>query len=314
MDHATLAWSAPKPTTGIQAAARRARHDLIETWCRDHGVLHVAFGHQRDDQAETYRMRRRHGSGSEGLAAMAAIVEWRHARLLRPLLAVGHDRLEATLRARGQPWIEDPSNRDPAFERVRLRADAAVLARRGWPAARLALSAEHHGAARAETERDLIAWLGRAVTLHPAGFATIDGEAWRAASGATRAAALARLITTVGGRDYAPGQAACARAAGADPRRPRTLGGCVILPRHGNVIVARETRAPAPRPPRLDAAVAVPHLHMDRLRMSAPDHPTTPWCPPRPLAAPFLGRTANEGTPGAALAGPLGRAKMLETG
>jgi tRNA(Ile)-lysidine synthase len=57
---------------------------------------------------------------------MAALVEHREARLLRPVLAVSRARLTATLQARGVGWIDDPSNEDRRFERVRLRQDGVA--------------------------------------------------------------------------------------------------------------------------------------------------------------------------------------------
>ena len=130
IEHIVLPWRCGAPTSGVQARARAARYKLLETWCVGAGVLHLLLGHQQDDQAETYLMRRRRPRGY-GLAGMAAIVERRGVRLLRPLLGVPRARIEAALRRRGQPWIEDPSNRDDRYERVRVRALAARLARRG---------------------------------------------------------------------------------------------------------------------------------------------------------------------------------------
>ena len=73
-------------------------------------------------------MRAARRSGPDGLAGMAALVEQPEVRLLRPLLAVSRSRLTATLLARGVPWLDDPSNADPRFERARLRARMAIAA------------------------------------------------------------------------------------------------------------------------------------------------------------------------------------------
>jgi tRNA(Ile)-lysidine synthase len=245
IEHAVLAWRGPRSARGVQAAARAARHDLIEAWCRDHGVLHVAYGHHRGDQAETLLMRRRRDRHGDGLAAMAAVIERRHVRMLRPLLTVDRARLTATLAALGHPWIDDPSNRDSTFERVRVRARLPVLARRGWPAERLTALAALHGRDRALADTRLARWFGAAVTLHPGGFAILDGAALEAAAPDLRAAALANVIATVGARAYAPPRESCARLA-RDLGRPRTLGGCLVRPHRGALIVAREPRAIGP--------------------------------------------------------------------
>src|SRR5229473_3936225 len=119
--HEILVWAGDKPTSGIQEAARYARYRLLAAWCREHGVLHLLTAHHREDQAETYIIRRRAKSGVDGLAGMSAVRELQGCRLVRPLLAAPKARLAALLEAEGQPFLRDPSNLNPAFERARLR-------------------------------------------------------------------------------------------------------------------------------------------------------------------------------------------------
>lgn len=120
-----LRWTGTKPARGLQAAARAARYRLLFSACRRRGILHLLAAHHAEDQAETVTMRAAHGSGPDGLAGMAAVVERRDARLLRPLLGVRRASLTAYLQARGLTWIDDPSNSDPRFERVRIRESGA---------------------------------------------------------------------------------------------------------------------------------------------------------------------------------------------
>jgi tRNA(Ile)-lysidine synthase len=236
-----LRWADDKPARGIQAAARAARYKLLAGWCRRHGVLHLFLAHHRDDQAETHLIRRRAGSGLDGLAAMAAVRELRGCRLVRPLLAVPRARLVALLAAEGQPFVRDPSNLDPAFERVRLRLgigaatiDDAVDAARACGRARIARDAV------------LDRLIGRAVTLHPAGFAALDRDALATADDDCAERLLARVAAAVGGLDYPPRRARLARlraGLAAAPERARTLGGCRFVPWRGRLLVLRELAA-----------------------------------------------------------------------
>src|SRR4029077_6374622 len=84
--HEILVWSGEKPKTGIQEAAREARYRLLADWCRARGCLHLLTAHHRDDQAETHLIRRRAGSGVDGLAGMSAVRELDGCVVLRPLL------------------------------------------------------------------------------------------------------------------------------------------------------------------------------------------------------------------------------------
>ena len=119
--HEALRWVGPKPVSGIQEAAREARYRLLTAWCRRHFCLHLLAAHHLEDQVETHLIRRRAGSGSDGLAGMSAMRELRGCRLVRPLLAVPRERLAALLAFEGQPFLRDPSNLNPVFERARLR-------------------------------------------------------------------------------------------------------------------------------------------------------------------------------------------------
>jgi tRNA(Ile)-lysidine synthase len=258
--HHVLVREGPRPARGVQAAARAARYRLLEAWCAEQGVLHLLLAHHRDDQAETLLLRLARGSGLDGLAGMAPAVEHAACRVLRPLLGVPRDRLVATLDAADQPWIEDPSNQDPAFARTRLRQAAMPLAAAGLTGERLAATASRLARSRAALESVVAALLARAAMLHPAGFARLDAAALAAAPAETGLRALAALLALVGGGGYPPRLARLERLHGelmAGLRGGRTLGGCRILPRRGGVLVCREPAAVAPPMPVAPGATAV---------------------------------------------------------
>lgn len=119
--HVTLPWLGEKPKTGIQAKARKVRYDLLAQWCRTHSVPILMTGHTADDQAETVYMRQQRTSSLKSLAAIWPENEWLGVRLLRPLLNTRRESLQAYLRDRGEAWLNDPSNDNPEFERVRVR-------------------------------------------------------------------------------------------------------------------------------------------------------------------------------------------------
>jgi len=235
-----LRWEGPRRAT--QAAARAARHRLLGARCTEAGIAFLLLGHHRDDQAETVLMRLARGSGLDGLAAMPVRRETAEVAVLRPLLAVPGARLRATLRARGLGWEEDPSNRDPAFARVRLRHLLATLSPEGLSGARLASTAQALGRARAALEGDVLALLAAAVRLDPAGYAVLDPGPWGAAPAAVAGRALARVLMCVGGRRHPPRSARLDRlvAGLAGEARARTLGGCRLMPWRGRLLICRE--------------------------------------------------------------------------
>lgn len=247
MAHHTLRWTGPRPDGDIQAAARTARYGLLAEWCRADGVLHLLLAHHQDDQAETVLLRLGRGSGVDGLSAMAPVGERPEVRLLRPLLTVPRARLAATLRAAGQPWIEDPSNTDPAYARVRLRRLLPELAAEGLTTERLAATAGRLRQARAMLEDQAARAAARHVTLHPTGWAELDLAALHLPE-ETALRLLGRLLMLVSGAPYPPRRQALAALADSLRQSPsgRSLAGCLIDVRQGRLRLMREPAAAAP--------------------------------------------------------------------
>ena len=154
--HVTKRWNAGRPASGIQAAAREARYDLIAQAARVAGASLVLTGHTEDDQLETVFMRAERGEGP-GLAGMApatlAFNDFDYGPPLwfaRPLLKARRLDLPGALMKRGVKWIDDSSNENLDFERVAVRrrlarADAGPMddlrgRQQQWARARAALS------------------------------------------------------------------------------------------------------------------------------------------------------------------------------
>jgi tRNA(Ile)-lysidine synthase len=243
--HRTLLWKhrGGRPSSALQAAARDARYGLMAQWCRRRGVLHLALAHHAGDQAETVLMRLARGGGPDGLAGMSAIASREGVRLIRPLLPVAPARLRAVLKALRQDWIEDPSNSNPVFERVRWRrlipADLVPS---------LAVAAAEIGEERRLREA-AVADLLAGVRIHPAGFLTMPLAELRAAPADLAERALARCLIVIGGDSYAPSQASLARLrqALAAGLTGRTLGGCRLVCRGSRLFIFREADAAAQR-------------------------------------------------------------------
>ena len=248
IDHRVLAWTGAKPTSGLQSAARDARYRLLAQWARDAGVLHLLVGHNQEDQAETFLMRLEKGSGDVGLSAMAAVTELPAVRLLRPLLGCGRDDLRTTLRRFGQPWIEDPSNQNRNFARIRVRRRLPSLGRTGLSPQRLAAEAARYGKKRIALDKSVSAFLARHAQVLPAGYVLADEKVFTGTGVAKGVSlhALGRLVTCVGGGAYAPRRSKLATLhqslADGNLGPGRTLAGCRILPWKGRILVCRETR------------------------------------------------------------------------
>ncbi|MGY3031318.1 tRNA(Ile)-lysidine synthase [Bradyrhizobium sp. USDA 4354] len=152
LPHRTLRWRGAKPKSGLPAAAREARYRLLAKAARAAGASHVLTAHTRDDQAETLLMRLFRGSGLAGLSAMAPFSARDGIVLARPLLDVPKSQLIATLKRAKVGFAEDPTNRDTAFTRPRLRALLPLLAAEGGDTRNLARLAARLARANAAVE------------------------------------------------------------------------------------------------------------------------------------------------------------------
>ena len=248
--HETLKGRATPPAAGLQAFARGLRYRMLTDWVRRRGADAIVLAHNQEDQAETLAMRLARGSGVGGLSAMAADTSMHGVRILRPLLEIGRDRLRATLTAAGQAWLEDPSNRDERFERVRVRralAPGGAAARLGLTAAALGRSATRLARADAALDHYAREFLLAGVTYDEAGYAIVDAATLAWEPDEIRLRALGEILARIGGRDVRHGarlEAVLARLdAGATAA---TLAGCRIAARSGRWMVTREVRGLRP--------------------------------------------------------------------
>jgi tRNA(Ile)-lysidine synthase len=102
---------------GTEAAARRARYEVLEQMRAHFGAAVVLLGHTRDDQAETVLLGLTRGSGGRSLAGMRR----RFDQYARPLLDLSRDDTVTACQVEGLEVWEDPHNDDLGYTRVRVR-------------------------------------------------------------------------------------------------------------------------------------------------------------------------------------------------
>lgn len=208
---------------GLQDRARSARlHSLLAS-CAAEARPWLLLGHHAGDQAETLLARALAGSGTAGLAGMAAARATAEALILRPLLTVAPERLEASIAAANLTPERDPSNADARFLRARLRTPATEAAR---PA--LVEAAVRLGQRRSAREMAVAARLAEAAMVSRSGFARIDPAAL--GTDAVAVEAFATLVRLVGGAAFMPASGACATLLA---RGRGTLGGAWLRPAPG---------------------------------------------------------------------------------
>ncbi|THK35958.1 tRNA lysidine(34) synthetase TilS [Ensifer sp. MPMI2T] len=238
--HLVRCWQGDKPRTGIQAAARQKRYELLADAAAALGGDCIATGHTRDDQRETIAMRSARGEGEgPGSAGMARTMLYgRRIWVLRPFLGLSRAEIRAFLTARGVKWFDDPSNANPRFERVRVRSELqgsqeAPVA--PWSAAQRAASSAR---AAALIESHVRVHEGIAAEVALAQAANMSDADWRRA--------LLSVAAVLGGRNHLPGHATIERISGflqtGLPGR-MTAGGVVYDRRPNGLYLYREARS-----------------------------------------------------------------------
>lgn len=240
-EHVTLRLSGAAPR---QSLLRRGRHAVMAGTLRDRSGHLLLAGHTADDQAETFLMRIRQGSGWYGLAGMRSLSlspvwpEGEGVFIARPLLRLRRAALRDWLKGRSEVWSDDPSNENPAFERVRMRR---LLQDNPALAGRILRLSEGFTTLRMVEDRAMSAWMRRAVS------ATLDGLAVAGLAELPPERAgrcLGLLIQIAAGREIPPRGESLTRLVerivSEGDFRGATLGGARLSPRRGCLLLRPE--------------------------------------------------------------------------
>jgi len=116
-----LIWHGKKPNSNIQSIARYNRYSLLIRECNKKNLNSILLGHQIDDLNENFFIRMMRGSGLKGLVSMDEISENNNIKFLRPLLGIEKSKLKIVSLKVFKSFIEDPSNINENYKRIRVR-------------------------------------------------------------------------------------------------------------------------------------------------------------------------------------------------
>lgn len=226
-------------SNNLQEAARIWRYDVLAEFCAQHGILHCLIAHHAGDNRETLLHSQSRGNTQDGSAGMARIRNHRGIRFLRPLLAFERAELAAFLCTKNAEWIDDPSNKNEQFARVRNRK---LLQQNAAQNAVLDEALSANAAARAQRDDALAEAAVRCVMLHPLGFAEIALDKLLAFEATLASQLVADTLTTISGATHRPRAHETARLMRAlqYPLKKRTLHRCEITAHKNTLLIARE--------------------------------------------------------------------------
>jgi tRNA(Ile)-lysidine synthase len=254
--HVILKWIGKKPARNIQESARNARYHLLSDYCKQHGIAHLLVAHHREDQAETFLLRLARGSGVDGLAAMNRVTTMHGITLVRPLLDVSKQELISYLKTRKQAYVNDPSNHDTQYDRVKIRKLLPTLAAAGLTPERLAKTATIMARARAHLEEETGKFLSRHCKIFAEGYAHLSSIH---PSEEIALRALATLIMLIGGHEVRTRLSDLERLHSTLQKKDfkgATLGGCIFSRHKNHMLICREPSAVA-KPVKLHVGTSV---------------------------------------------------------
>lgn len=245
LPHTTLTWSPPVSTTS--ADARQARYRLLRHFAKEIDARMIVLGHTLDDQAETVFMRALRLKPDSDTRGLSGIPEWssHHGlRLWRPLLNRTRQEKRDDLNRRSVGWIDDPSNQDPSYERVRVRSVLNDPCKTDVPSkANIARLASLSGRTRTWINLQTSAAIRNQVSAIGDGVLLFDPDP--AVPRAIAHEVLSALVLVAGGQNFRQPTHKLADIVEAARRLvplKSTLGRCLIETKNGQITVERESR------------------------------------------------------------------------
>ncbi len=116
-----LDWNGKKPTNNIQSIARTKRYALLNKQSTKLKINNILLGHHRDDLIENFFIRMLRGSGLNGMLSFDKASEFKKITLIRPLIKFSKKDLVYVSKKIFDTFVEDPSNKNENFKRVKIR-------------------------------------------------------------------------------------------------------------------------------------------------------------------------------------------------
>lgn len=243
--HQVLTWDHGVIEGNLMQAARQARYGLMAEWAKTKGIGLVLLAHTADDQAETFLMGLSRAAGLDGLSGMRT--EWIEGgvKFRRPFLGQTRAELREFLTRHGLVWIDDASNDNDRFTRVKARRALKALRPLGISVDRLATVVHNLSMAQGVVQ-EAVADVARRVVHEVAGGLILDRKAFRLVGPEVERRLLISAVLWASGARYAPRASSIFRLGMAIREgRDATLWGCRFRLCETEVKIMREPKAVA---------------------------------------------------------------------
>ena len=244
--HKVLIWEHEHVETSIQEKARKARYQLMLDYVREENIDIILTAHTSDDNIETFIMRLAKGSGLNGLKSINEIRHEDRIQIQRPLLSLSRSLTTEILRSTGNEWVDDPTNDDERFERVKIRNNISLLSSFNISSDNLTKTIQR--LARAHESISFFTNLvsEELVELSELGHANVNFDKLRYYPKEIILRVFAKALTDVNGGNVSLSSLEAVFAELIKTERSKTLNGCQIIPQKNKYVIVRENRGISP--------------------------------------------------------------------
>ena len=177
---------------------------MLKKWAISKNLQCIFIGHTLDDQEENLLMRFFRGSGVDGLVSMEEIVLRNEILWIRPLLKSRKEDLRNYLRDNNYSWIDDPSNYDDKYQRVKVRKLLQQLKSSNLIASNFVKTADHMLRASKLSKKTAISNSKSLLSCNDVGQVTFEVKKFSELFEDTQYRILAGIISWFSGSFYKP--------------------------------------------------------------------------------------------------------------
>ena len=241
-----LTYQGKKFSSNIQKKARDLRYDLFEKYCAKSKIKFLILAHHQDDLIENFYIRLIRGSGIKGLTSLQHIFEYnKNFYLLRPLLNLNKEELLSVTKKSYSSWIEDPSNKNDKFLRVRIRKMQTKLQKEGFDPKRIIKTIDNLNTAKDSLDFYIFKSEKKYLNFYKEGYATLKSSIFNNEAQEVIFRVIIKAIHFVSGEYYPPRSdslKSLMKNLSAKSFKSSTLGGCLIEKNKNIISFYREDR------------------------------------------------------------------------
>ena len=241
-----LNWEGNIPEKNIQKNARNIRYSLLADYCLKKKIKYIVVGHHMDDQIENFFIRLFRGSGLKGLSSMVESFDYnKKLKIIRPFLRFKKKDLENITLNYFKNYINDPSNENEKYLRVRVRKYRKIMEKEGFDTNKIINTVNNLISANKALNFYKNKSLYKHVSFISKNKCLINKQIFVEEAGEVIFKSFSDILSLVSGTYYPPRSkkimSLIERLKNKKFKRS-TLGGCLIEKKEGSILVSREEK------------------------------------------------------------------------